>query len=158
MKLRSPAFEPGQPIPVTHTADGSDISVPLTWDGVPAEAQELALIVDDPDAPTPQPWVHWVLYKLPATLRALPPGLPNTSHLTDPPGALQGRNSWTSGRILGYRGPAPPQGHGVHRYRFQLYALDRPLSVKPGLDADRLRTAMHGHVLESCELVGTYQR
>ena len=158
IRLCSTAFTDGQVIPKQHTGDGQDLSPPLAWESLPEGVKELALICDDPDAPTVEPWVHWVLYKLPPTVRALPVGISGSSRLESPVEALQGRNSWSSGRTIGYRGPAPPPGHGVHHYRFQLYALDCELALHPGVDKRTLLKAMHGHILGQGELVGTYQR
>lgn len=158
LTVRSDAFSHGERIPTQYTGDGADRSPPLAWDNVPDGAQELALICDDPDAPTSEPWVHWLLYKIPAHVRQLPAGLPPQARLHAPTGALQGKNSWTSGRTVGYRGPAPPPGHGVHRYFFHLYALDTPLDVEPELDKPSLLAAMKGHVLADGVLLGTYER
>ena len=158
IKLQSTAFADGEAIPKEHTGDGQDASPVLSWEGVPEATKELALICDDPDAPTAEPWVHWVLYKLPAALRELATGMPAASRLESPPGALQGRNSWSTGRTIGYRGPAPPPGHGMHHYHFQLYALDCELKLNPGIDKRTLLKAMAGHILEQDELIGTYQR
>lgn len=149
------AFGHNQPIPRQFTGDGKNISPSLQWSGAPAETQEFALIVDDPDAPRPQPWVHWVLYKIPAAATALPEGVPPSQRLPDPPGSLQGRNSW--GKI-GYGGPEPPKGHGTHHYHFKLYALDTRLALKPGIEKEDLLEAMEGHVLAQGELIGTYER
>lgn len=154
----SSAFAEGERIPKPFTGDGQDVSPPLRWEGIPDGAKELALICDDPDAPTAEPWVHWVIYKLPAALRELPQGVPVGARLEKPVAAMQGRNSWNAGRTIGYRGPAPPPGHGVHHYHFRLYALDCELTVNPGLDKKTLLKAMDGHVLAEGELVGTYQR
>ena len=156
--VTSSAFADGERIPKLFTGDGQDVSPPLRWEGIPDGTKELALICDDPDAPTAEPWVHWVIYKLPANLRQLPQGVPTGSRLDKPFLALQGRNSWPSGRTIGYRGPAPPPGHGVHHYHFRLYALDCELNVNPGIDKKSLLQAMDGHVLAEGELVGTYQR
>ncbi len=122
LTLSSTAFAGGKPIPRRHSGDGEDLSPPLSWSGVPSSARELALIVDDPDAPTKEPWVHWVIYKIPVGTEGFAEGVPPIGHPGYPPTALQGKNSWGS---FGYRGPAPPKGHGVHRYFFKLYALDR---------------------------------
>jgi Raf kinase inhibitor-like YbhB/YbcL family protein len=84
--------------------------------------------------------------------------MPAGARLDKPVAAMQGRNSWNAGRTIGYRGPAPPPGHGVHHYHFRLYALDCELAVNPGLDKKTLLRAMDGHVLAEGELVGTYQR
>jgi len=155
MTIRSDAFDDGRAIPRRYGEDGEDVSPSLTWSGQPEGTRELALIVDDPDAPTPEPWVHWVLYKVPADVQALPEGLPQTPTLNTPPGALQGKNSWGG---TGYRGPAPPRGHGVHHYHFRLYALDTPLQAARGLDKGGLIRAMQGHILAQAELIGTYER
>jgi Raf kinase inhibitor-like YbhB/YbcL family protein len=153
--LESPAFAPGKPIPRKYTGEGEDVSPPLKWVGVPKEAKELALICDDPDAPRPEPWVHWVIYKLPANLTELPENVPKQASPARPSGALQGKNSW--GRI-GYGGPMPPPGHGVHHYHFKLYALDAVLDLAPGLTKDDLLKKIRPHIIAEGELIGTYQR
>jgi Raf kinase inhibitor-like YbhB/YbcL family protein len=153
--LQSSAFAAGKPIPRRHTGDGEDLSPPLSWSDVPKTAGELAIIVDDPDAPTNEPWVHWVIYKLPVTLDALPEGVPPVPRPASPAGAVQGRNSWKG---AGYRGPAPPKGHGVHRYFFKLYALDRAIELPEALDKAGLQKAITGHIVAEAELMGTYER
>jgi Raf kinase inhibitor-like YbhB/YbcL family protein len=158
MTIESAAFAGGEPVPRKHTGDGEDVSPSLSWQGVPDGTKELALICDDPDAPTPKPWVHWVIYKIPPETQSLPEDVPPSSRLESPITACQGRNSWSSGRTIGYRGPAPPPGHGTHHYHFKLYALDGELDVNPGIDKSALLEAMSGHILAEAELVGTYQR
>ena len=158
LTLTTTAFPAGAPIPKKYTGDGADVSPALAWSGVPAGTRELALICDDPDAPTPQPWVHWVIYKLPADATSLPEAVSPSQQISQPVAALQGRNSWSSGRTIGYRGPAPPPGHGTHHYHFRLYALDAPLSLQPAIDKTALIAAMQGHILAEAELVGTYSR
>jgi Raf kinase inhibitor-like YbhB/YbcL family protein len=114
---------------------------------VPDETKEIALICADPDAPTPVPWVHWVAYKIPADR----PGLPEGSTQ----GALEGENDFGG---MGYGGPMPPKGHGVHHYHFKVYALDAELEVAAGSTKERLLEAMEGHVLAEGELIGAYER
>jgi len=149
--LTSAAFANGAEIPPLYTCDGRDISPPLSWSGVPAGAQSLALTVDDPDAPDPKAprmvWVHWVLYNLPA----IGGGLPEAARL--PPGAKAGINDFRHTR---YGGPCPPIGR--HRYFFRLYALDTVLPDLGDASKAQVLTAMAGHVLAQAELVGTYQR
>lgn len=147
MILSSTAFAPGAAIPRKHTGEGEDVSPPLSWEEVPEATREFALICDDPDAPMPQPWVHWVLYKLPSGRTGLAEG--------DNGGAVEGKTSWGQ---AGYRGPMPPPGHGVHRYHFRLYALDQQLALEPGASKEQLLTAMEGHILAEAELIGTYER
>ena len=158
IRLVSSAFSDGEMVPLPYTGDGEDVSPPLEWSNVPAETQSLALICDDPDAPSPEPWVHWVIYDLPAGLTALPQGIEPSELPNEPVGAAQGQNSWNTGQTIGYRGPAPPAGHGVHHYHFRLYALDQKLQLPPAADRQTLQQAMEGHVLAVGQLTGTYQR
>jgi Raf kinase inhibitor-like YbhB/YbcL family protein len=153
--VTSPAFTQGNAIPKKHTGDGVDVSPPLAWSNLPEKTKELALICSDPDAPNGD-WVHWVIYKIPAEAKGLPEGVSRKSRLTDPAGAVQGKNSWTDGNDIGYRGPLPPSG--VHHYHFRLYALDAPLEAEPGLDKKGLLGKMKTHILAEGELMGTYQR
>ena len=155
ISITSSAFGHNEPIPHKHTGDGEDVSPALAWSGVPEGTKELALIMDDPDAPRPEPWVHWVIYKLPPSLTGLPEGVPKTATLSAPAGAMQGNNTWPK---IGYGGPMPPPGHGVHHYHFKLYALDAVLDVKAGLDKTALFAKMQGHIVAEGELIGTYQR
>jgi len=153
IQLHSPAFEDGQKIPEKYTADGDNVSPPLEWNGVPDTAKELVLIVDDPDAPAREPFVHWDIYKIPTKAGSLPEGVPHQPKLEN--GEMQGKNSM--GKI-GYDGPAPPKGHGVHHYHFHMYAVDQPLNLQAGLTKEALMNAMSGHVVAEGEMVGTYQR
>lgn len=155
IKLTSPAFAHGERIPKKYTGDGEDISPALQWTALPENTKELALIMDDPDAPRPEPWVHWVIYKIPATATGLPENIAKTERPVEPTGALQGLNSWNR---VGYGGPAPPPGHGVHHYHFRLYALDTTLDLGPRLTKEALLEKMKGHIIGRGELIGTYQR
>lgn len=154
MDLYSAAFLDGAPIPARHTCDGDNTSPPLAWSGVPAGAQSLALIVDDPDAPDParpmRVWVHWVLYNIPVHVVALPEG---GARSPVPSGAREGLHD---GGEPGYDGPCPPIGQ--HRYFHTLYALD---ALLPDLGANAQKqdvmSAMEGHVLATAGLMGTYQ-
>lgn len=148
MHLYSPEFLTGTSIPFKYTCDGENCSPPLTWQDPPTGIQSFALIVSDPDAPNGT-FTHWVLYNLPADLRALPAAIPNQNTLSD--GSKQGRNDF--GKI-GFAGPCPPTGK--HRYFFKLYALDRSLDLSPGASKQAVLEAMKGHVLDAAELMGLY--
>jgi Raf kinase inhibitor-like YbhB/YbcL family protein len=157
LTITSTAFKDGEAIPKKCTGEGFDYSPALEWSGVPEAAKELVLICDDPDAPGNEPWVHWVIYKIPAGTNGLKEGVPRKPRLTDPPGALQGKNSWQSDNI-GYRGPLPPAGSGTHHYHFKLYALEGKLAVEPGMNKDAILQEIEDHVIAEGELVGTYKR
>ncbi len=158
IQVTSTAFTHGAPIPQKYTGDGQDISPPLSWSNLPKGTKELVLICEDPDAPTPEPWVHWVVYKIPAELPGLPEGIPKEARVKSPVTVLQGKNSWTIGQTIGYRGPAPPPGSGVHRYYFRVYALDGKPVIEPGKDKKSLMKEISGHIIDEGELMGTYQR
>lgn len=153
LTISSTAFSHGGPIPRAHTCDGADQSPPLRFSNVPQAAEQLALIVDDPDAPVGV-FVHWVLYGLPAAVGALPAGLPKDGELAQPVKARQGLNDF---RKVGYNGPCPPRGP-AHRYFFKLYALDAELNLPPGATKALLLKAMEGHIIEEATLMGTYSR
>lgn len=155
LQVESPAFKANEAIPRKHTGDGADVSPEIHWSGIPKDARQLALICDDPDAPSPEPWVHWVIYQIPISATGLAENLPKTETVQIPEGAVQGKNSWNT---VGYRGPAPPKGHGVHHYHFRVYALSQPLDIGPGKTKAELLAAMKGHVLAEGELVGRYER
>jgi Raf kinase inhibitor-like YbhB/YbcL family protein len=156
IKLTSSAFAADEAIPKKYTEDGDDVSPPLSWDSVPPGTKEFALVCDDPDAPSQEPWVHWVIYKVPADVRELPEHVTADEKPKTPKGALQGVNSWRSGKTVGYRGPAPPSG--THHYHFRIYALDAPLKLAGKATKSALLKAMQGHVLAEGELIGTYMR
>ena len=151
MQVHSTAFAAHGEIPTRHTCEGSDLSPPLTWSGLPQGTKSLALIVDDPDAPDPaaprMTWVHWVLFNLPPAPASLAEGAKPL-----PVGTQHGLNDW---KRLGYGGPCPPIGR--HRYFHKLYALDIELELERPTKAE-LEKAMEGHVLAMAELVGTYQK
>ncbi|WP_348663245.1 YbhB/YbcL family Raf kinase inhibitor-like protein [Chlamydia vaughanii] len=149
MQLLSPEFSYGQPIPRKYTCQGLDISPPLTFNEVPPEAQSLALLVEDPDVPknlrADGLWIHWIVYNLSASITNLAEG----ANIF----AVQGLN--TSGKA-GYQGPCPPDGK--HRYFFYLYALGTILPEAENVTKDQLLEVMEGHILETAELMGTYEQ
>jgi Raf kinase inhibitor-like YbhB/YbcL family protein len=145
MRLTSKAFPDGGEIPSKYTSDGKNISPPLAWAGVPKEAESLALIVEDPDAPTGT-FAHWVVVDLPPTTTELHEGLTRLA------GGRMGLNDWEHAE---WGGPAPPKGR--HRYMFKLYALDRELGLERPTRQD-LEAAIAGHVLAEATLTGTYQK
>lgn len=157
MRLSSTAFAPGAPIPPRYTGEGADVSPPLAWDGVPDGVKSFALICDDPDAVrvAGRVWDHWLIWNIPGSARSLPENVAKKEEPDNVPGARQGLNSWPR---LGYNGPLPPPGTGVHRYRFRLYALDTMLDLPARARRADLERALKGHILAEAELVGTYER
>jgi len=157
--VTSPTLEAGEPIPVAHTPDGRNDSPEIRWSGAPPGVKEFVVICEDPAVGNPPPFVHWVVYKIPATATRLPPALPidGSPFPREIAGAVQGLNGF---RRAVYRGPAPPRGK-VHHYHFVVYALDieiEPPAKQPLLTRAQLLELMQGHVLGKGELVATYER
>lgn len=145
LKLSSSAFKHNDSIPSKYTCDGADVNPPLVIENAPLNAKSLALIVDDPDAPSGN-WVHWVVWNIDPTTNEI-------RENTVPSGALQGINDF---RRHDYGGPCPPSG--THRYFFKLYALDMMLGLGPKANKAELERAMKGHVIAQVELIGLYRR
>ena len=143
MKLFSPAFLEGESIPRKYSREGDDKSPPLRIEEVPEGSRSLALIMDDPDAPSGT-FNHWILFNISPTTREI--------HEDAPPViATQGRNDWGE---VGYGGPQPPSGE--HRYYFRLYALNTVLSLARGAKRADVEQAMRDHILDEAEYMGRY--
>lgn len=155
IQLSSPAFAEGGRMPVRFTADGEGVSPPLIWRDVPERAQSLVLIVEDPDAPAPQPIVHAVVWGLPPGDGGLGEGAVRPDGRGDGQRTDVGRNSYFR---EGWLPPDPPTGHGEHRYVFQLFAL--AAGPDPGANPGRTAAlaAMQGNVIGAGLLTATYSR
>ncbi len=155
IELMSPAFADGTRLPERFTADGDGVSPPLVWGPLPKGTAHLALLVEDADAPAPQPLVHAVVWGMPADTGRLEEGAIRSDGAGTPERDV-GRNSYLR---EGWLPPDPPTGHGSHRYAFQLFALDAGVG-DPGETPGRaaMLEAMAGHVLAAGVLIGTYSR
>ncbi|MEC3950172.1 YbhB/YbcL family Raf kinase inhibitor-like protein [Sphingobium sp. HWE2-09] len=150
--LSSTAFAAGGRLPDRFTADGSGMSPPLLWAALPEGTTRLALIVEDPDAPAPNPLVHAIVQNMPADQGRIGEGeIAEDSLLAD----LVGRNSYGARAWLP---PDPPTGHGNHDYVFQLFALSAPVETGDDPGRSDLIEAMTSKVLGAGVLVGTYSR
>lgn len=145
IKITSPAFSQDGKIPVKYTCDGSNANPALSISGVPDNAQSLAIIVDDPDAPNGT-FNHWIAWNI-------DPKIDTIAENKLPSGAVSGTNS--AGKV-GYVGPCPPSG--THRYIFTDYALDTKLNLDSSAKKEDLLKAMEGHVIGQGELIGKYSR
>ena len=148
LKVASPAIRSqGQTIPKRYTCDGEDVSPPILWGGVPAEAREMAIMVEDPDAPDGT-FVHWSVWGIDPALGRLPSS-------PDPKTVIQGKNSFAK---IGYGGPCPPKGDPPHRYEFIVYALRKPLGLQAGAEPQTVRQTIATVVDARGILVGKYGR
>jgi hypothetical protein len=148
--LHSPAFKNGGAIPDKYARDGENRSPPLRWTDPPVEAKSFMLVVEDPDAPSGL-FHHWAVHDLDPKQTELHEGAGNGETGT----ARQGVNDFGD---VGYDGPQPPPGDGVHHYHFRLAALDvAHLDLPDGADAASIAEKASAHVVGETEIVGTYQ-
>ena len=150
LRLTSSAFDHDAVLPLRYTADGEDVSPPLSWEGVPEGTKELVLVCDDPDAEAGV-FTHWVVYGLAPGERGLPEGVPNDAIVDEPVSLVQGLNEFDE---VGYRGPESDEDRGPHRLFFRLFALDEELDLPAGVTRAELRRAAKDHIIDSAELVG----
>ncbi|MEC7188079.1 MAG: YbhB/YbcL family Raf kinase inhibitor-like protein [Pseudohongiellaceae bacterium] len=161
ISVTSSAFDHHGMVPEANSAYGDNVSIDLSWADLPEGTQQLALICDDPIVVEigmmEQPFVHWVMYNIPASASGLPAGLPSdaTLEMDGLEGAVNGLNGL---RRPGYFGPRPPANGQLHAYHFRVYALDDALNLEPGLGKAELLDAMEGHVLATGMLMGHYER
>jgi Raf kinase inhibitor-like YbhB/YbcL family protein len=145
LQVRSPAFSDNGAIPRQFTCDGQNIAPPLQWSGVPQQSKSIAVICDDPDAPSGT-FTHWVLYDIPPSMQAL-----SERAAIGTPGV----NSFGE---MGFGGPCPPAKDNAHHYHFHVYALDVDSIGPAGLSKEDALKAMKHHILAEGDLVGTYKR
>ena len=153
MELLTTAQEPDGRLADEHSAYHDNRSPPLRWSPVP-DAVSYALVVEDPDAPREQPFVHWLIWNIPGDVTELEAGIPARPAVASPVGALQGRND-TGG--YGWYGPRPPAGHGVHRYFFQIFALSQHLDMGPDTSLEELVNGLKASALAEGRLMATYE-
>jgi len=154
----SSAFDHHGTVPLRYTAYGDNVAPQITWTNLPAGTVQLALVMDDPVAPTPEPFVHWVAYNIPASAAELPEGLTKDAEVTGVAG-LEGMINGLNGiRQTGYFGPRPPADGKLHAYHFRIYALDAALNLRAGLNKQQLLEAIEGHVLGTGMLMGHYEQ
>ena len=151
MRITSSAFGQGDRIPTRYTCEGEDISPEITWEGAPAETAAFALILHDPDAPRTNGFTHWMVYNIPRDITRIRENVAEGARATGV--GLQGKND--AGKI-GYVGPCPPSG--THRYFLRLFALRKELDLAPGATPQEVQSAMHDHIIERAELMGTYAK
>lgn len=153
MTVSSPDFGANGTIPEKDSDYGDGVSPALSLNPIPG-AKSLVLMMEDPDAQAPKPFVHWLI-ALPAGTTMLPAGVKNEGRVAEIPGAVQGSNSTGT---LGYYGPRPPVGDPPHHYHFQVFALDTAWTLPPGFTRTAALWAMNGHVLARGEIVGLYAK
>lgn len=136
--------------PANHTCDGRDASPAIEIEG--SSAASLALIVEDPEAPSGT-FYHWLIWNIQG-IDSIAEGIAKNATIDEPFSAVQGTNSFGE---IGYDGPCPPAGK-AHRYFFRAYGLDKVLDLNPGSSVQDLKSAMEGHIVQEGEAIATYGR
>lgn len=143
-RISSSAFKDEARIPQKYTCDGENILPPLTIENVPAGTKSLILWIEDPDAPLGV-FSHFIVYNIPPFKTDFIAGEKlSYPHCKNDFGKFE------------YIGPCPP--HGIHKYHFKVYALDKVLDLPEGSNKRELRRNMVGHVIDEVTLIGLYGR
>ncbi len=150
--MSSQDIKDGQPIAAVYTCDGADQSPQLSWPEPPPPTKSFALVVDDPDAPHGT-FRHWGVFNIPDTQTSIDRGSGNGGSNKN---FTQAVNDFGK---PGYGGPCPPKGHGPHRYRFKLYALDMErLPLGPDAKVEEVEQMAQLHTIAKAEITATYER
>jgi len=147
LTVTSPNFTDGGSLPLVSTVDGAGYPPRIEWDDLPPGTRSLVLVCEDPDAPLPEPFVHWLVYGIPSSARALDSKVKHEIR--------EGENSKLG---TGFTPAAPPRGHGIHHYHFEVFALDSGSDFPQGIGRDALIENMRDHILGWGDIVGTYER
>jgi Raf kinase inhibitor-like YbhB/YbcL family protein len=151
--VEADAFANGQTMPLRCTGEGDNLSPGLRWINCPRRTRSLTILCENPDGTVSDPIVHWLAYNIPAHCRAVPENIEARAVVASPLFLLQGMNSMNT---IGYSGPVPSGGSGVHRYFFQVYALDSMLPLEGGKNCDEVFAAMRDRVLAKGMTIGTF--
>jgi Raf kinase inhibitor-like YbhB/YbcL family protein len=156
MRISSPAFQEGKPIPTKYAyqgvTGGKNISIPLSWGDVPAETKSFALSIIDPH-PVANNWVHWFVVNIPKSVTSLAEG---ASGKNMPAGSKELYNTYGT---LGYGGPEPPKGSGPHPYETILYALNvEKLDLSANITLSAFTKALEGKIIATAKITGIYER
>ncbi len=152
INILSSMFKNDDWIPDDCSGYGKDLSPELRIESIPQGTVSFAIILDDLDHPLFSEFNHWVAWNIPRT-DIIPGALSKGGALEAPIHIEQGIGY---GKHV-YRGPKPPF-NGKHRYRFQVYALDTMIQLKPNSKKKNLKNSMDGHILAVGEIIGIYQR
>ena len=110
--------------------------------------------MEDPDAKTPKPYVHWVLYNVPPETDPAPGMCPDAPSTEGAERRASGTKLTRAGRVR----RTTPSGRRSGAPLPQLFALDTMLDVPPGADRDAVLKALTGHVIARGEVIGTFRR
>lgn len=158
IEVTSTAFNNHENVPLRYTAYGENVSPQIAWANLPGGTEQLAMVMDDPIAPTPEPFVHWVVYNIPATASELPESMSSEVEITEPAslaGTINGVNGLSR---VGHFGPRPPADGKLHAYHYRVYALDAALDLQPGLSKAALLETIRDYIIGTGMIMGHYEQ
>ncbi len=153
MSIASADFPDGAAIPAAQIyprCGGQNVSPGLSWSGAPAGTKSLVLTMIDVSV-KPSGWSHWIVVDLPSGTTGLSRGVASlpapakvaSSNFGDPY----------------YDGPCPPNGTGLHRYAFTIWAMPvATTAIAPGAKADEVAATLAKTALAHAVLTGTATR
>lgn len=142
--VTSSAFKHLDNIPEKYCSASRTTPPPLVVHDIPTDAVDLALICWDPDAPLPLGFTHWTAFHIPVDRSDADLSM---CRFDEGPNGL-GRLGWT--------GPEPPRGHGLHHYYFWAYALRE--RVPEPLSREVFLTEFEHAIFAQARLVVTFER
>ncbi len=134
---------------------GDDLSPQLSWSGAPEGTVAYAVFAYDPDAPTGSGWWHWQLVNIPADVTRIAAGAGKVDSKILPQGSVQIENDFG---VAGFGGACPPQGHGVHRYQFTVFALSKKLELPANASGALTGYMVKANALASSTIEALYKR
>ena len=130
---------------------GGNKSPQLSWRGAPAGTKAFAIMVYDPDAPSGSGWWHWQVVNIPSEVSSIPSGTGKLEYK----GAINIVNDFGQN---GFGGACPPEGHGIHRYQFTVYALSEKIELPANASGALTGYLVKAHTLASSTIEALYKR
>ncbi|HAS3654208.1 TPA: YbhB/YbcL family Raf kinase inhibitor-like protein [Vibrio cholerae] len=128
---------------------GDNLSPQLSWNNAPKGTKSFAITAYDPDAPTGSGWWHWVALDIAADQHNVARGAAKQLK-----GVRELNNDYG---FSGFGGACPPQGHGMHRYQFTVWALPfEKMEIPQGASNALVGFMLRANTLGQATLTATY--
>ena len=135
---------------------GEDLSPHLKWSNAPEGTKSFAITAYDPDAPTGSGWWHWQVVNIAANVTETATNAGSAMEDLAPAGSTQIQNDYG---VAAFGGACPPEGHGVHHYRFTVHALSAETLELPENASGALAGYMiNAYTIESSTIESLYER
>lgn len=149
IEIKAKQFENWETIPKIFSCEWGDNIPTLYIKNISEKTKSIILIVDDPDAPIEEPFVHWILRKNIIQRNEITIFWENLSEFQE------WSNTWGS---IGWIGPCPPKWHGTHRYFFKIYEVDKKINLNSWIYKNEILNEIEWHIISSNQIMWTYTR